>query len=407
MKPALRHILLAGCLVLGLTASAADAAKPDFMAVIGEKFAAWDRDHDGALSVGEIDAAVADPALKGPAAAAAAALKRAARDPKLKLPSLTLPYLRETAAGPAAKDKPDFAKMFAQGRDRLGALTSRELFVGQPRLTTLHQGKLGNCFSLAPLGALLHRDPASAAALIQPEKDGRFRVTFGKASAIVTAPTDAEIALTSSNEDAGVWVNVYEKALGTCLNEAKPAEQRGGSPIDALARGGSAGTMLSYVTGHDIVRIRFAYAKDKNLADPGRAPQTAELRRQMTAAVAEHRLMTCGTIAVTTPGLTPNHAYAVLGYDAKADTVELWNPHGDDFTPKGEAGLKFGYPKKDGVFRMPVADWIAQFSGMAYEVNTVAAPKSAAPAAPAKAGVSAPKVVGDASTPEGARRTYE
>jgi hypothetical protein len=78
--------------------------------------------------------------------------------------------------------------------------------------------------------------------------------------------------------------------------------------------------------------------------------------------------MTCGTLKTTTPGINPNHAYAVLGFEEKSDCVRLWNPHGDQFTPKGEPGAKHGYPQKDGVCDVPLAEFVNQFSGMAFEV---------------------------------------
>ena len=77
--------------------------------------------------------------------------------------------------------------------------------------------------------------------------------------------------------------------------------------------------------------------------------------------------MTTRTVLVSTPGLTPNHAYALLDYDEKADTVRLWNPHGGEFKPKGETGPDHGYPTKDGIFRMPVSDWVSQFSSVSLE----------------------------------------
>jgi hypothetical protein len=77
--------------------------------------------------------------------------------------------------------------------------------------------------------------------------------------------------------------------------------------------------------------------------------------------------MTCGTLKTTTPGLTPNHAYAVLGYETETDTVKLWNPHGGNFTPKGPPGPARGYPEKDGLFSVPVSAFVQQFSGMAFE----------------------------------------
>src|SRR6185295_3968187 len=118
----------------------------------------------------------------------------------------------------------------------------------------------------------------------------------------------------------------------------KPEAQTPVSPIDALGRGGSAGTMLSFITGHEITRFSFKFAKDTAATPAQRDAKLSELRNQLNAAVRENRLMTCGTTKTTTPGVTPNHAYAVLGFDAKTDAVTLWNPHGSSFTPKGPMG---------------------------------------------------------------------
>jgi hypothetical protein len=68
------------------------------------------------------------------------------------------------------------------------------------------------------------------------------------------------------------------------------------------------------------------------------------------------------------PGITGNHAYALLGYDYETDRVKVWNPFGDDFTPKGEPGSEHGYPREQGISEIPLADFVAQFAGIAIEV---------------------------------------
>ena len=371
----MKRLPLVLMMMFGLGLCAADL--PTLAEVVAPRFERWDLDRDGVLSGAELDRAVADPLNKGDEAAALAALKRAARSTRVKAPPLTLSYVRANTAAKPPADQPDLAKMFKEGRTILASAASRQIFAeGAPRLETIHQGKLGNCFCLAPLGAMVHRDPAQVSRLFAQDADGAYRVTLGKRTIRILPPTDAELALTSSNEGAGLWVNLYEKAVGTALNEAKPAEQRAGSPMDVLAKGGSAGTMLEFITGHEIRRISFAFAKDAKLTEAARAAQIAELVAQMESAQRDRRLMTCGTLKVTTPGLTPNHAYAVLGYDATTRMVRLWNPHGDAFAPQGEPGPTTGYVKQDGVFAMPLLAWTQQFSGMAYEVPA-ATPKAA------------------------------
>src|SRR4051794_30891109 len=65
------------------------------------------------------------------------------------------------------------------------------------------------------------------------------------------------------------------------------------------------------------------------------------------------------------PGINTKHAYAVLSYDADTDTLELWNPHGQQFKPKGEPGIANGYPTDHGVFKLPLVDayqFVASFT---------------------------------------------
>jgi hypothetical protein len=348
-------------------------APPTFLSVVTAQFATWDKNRDGVLASNELDALVADPRITKQAAAAVAALKRASRSRTIKLPPLTLQSISALATNKPAAGNPDLARMYREGVSRLGNAPHRELFAsGLPKLETIHQGKLGNCFCLAPLGAMVHRNPKQVADLFAAQGDGAYRVKLGKQAVLVTPPTDAELAMTASNEQDGIWVNLYEKGIGQARNEARPPEQRAGSAIDALARGGSAGTMLAFITGHEITRFSFKFAKDPAVTRDEREAKLKELSQQLAAAAAARRLMTCGTLKTTTPGLTPNHAYAVLDYDAKTDAVTLWNPHGGKFTPKGAPGLEHGYPEKDGIFQIPVRDFVRQFSGMAFEVTEAA-----------------------------------
>jgi len=342
----------------------------DFLATVQKNFARWDLNHDGILSANELDSAIADTHTTGPDAAALAALKRAARTAKTPLPVFSLTNI----AAITTSGQPDLAQFYLEGEKRLAGMTNRTLFAGGlPRLETIHQGRLGNCFCLAPLGAMVYRDPAQVAAMFTVETNGDFSVRLGRRTVEVAPPTDAEIAMSSSNEHEGIWVNVYEKAVGTARNDDRPENERLDSALDALARGGSAGTMLAYITGHDMKRFSFKFAKMSAAMTNDVAGKLVELREKLRAATAGKILMTCGTINPTTHGLTPNHAYAVLGYDAASDKVMLWNPHGQDFTPQGTEGPKNGYVTRNGIFKIPLTEFVKQFSGMAFEVPEVKA----------------------------------
>lgn len=375
-----RLAFLSSILLVSSMAVAEDAKPKDlFAAEVALHFTTWDADGNGALSVAELDALVVDAKISGAEAAAIGALKRAARGSKTipALTDLTLDHIRSAANAEPRASQPNLGAMFAFGLKRIG-LTNRTLFgdeVGaQPQLETIHQGKLGNCFCLAPLGALVHGRPQVVAQMFIPQADGSYDVVLGKQTVHVGPPTDAELAFIASNESRGLWVNIYEKAVASARNEMKPEAERSASAIEVLARGGSAGTMLGFITGHEIKRFSCKWAKDEKTAPAERDAKLAELRESLTAAVREQRLMTCGTVVTTTPGLTPNHAYAILGFDSATDRLRLWNPHGGSFRPKGEAGLTHGYAMSDGIFEIPLLDFVNQFSGLAFELLPSAEP---------------------------------
>ena len=355
------------------------AATPDpkfsetLLEVIGAQFAKWDADGNGVLGMSELDALAANPQIIGTNAALAAALKRTTRSPKYRPPVLTLVNIQLLITNTPATNQPDLKRLFRDGIRNLLSATNRTMFPAAPKLETIHQGKLGNCFCLAPLGAMLHRDPDQVSSLFAPQPNGNVRVTLGRRTVEVTPPTDTEIAMTSSNESQGIWVNVYEKALGQMRFDIKPADQRTNSALDTIARGGSAGTILSFITSNEITRFSFKFATDPKTTATQREKTVSDLRRQLTAAVREKRLMTCGTVKPTTPGLTANHAYAVLGYDVATDRVTLWNPHGGQFKPKGNPSLTTGYPMKDGILDIPLLDFVRQFSGMSFEQTKTSA----------------------------------
>jgi len=341
-----------------------------FMAVVEKNFAAWDVDQDGQISTDEINQLVASADICGENAAAVAALKRASRTRKVSLPIFTLEHLKSLArTQPPAKDMPDFAAMFGGSLKRIQS-ANRELFTKDgPRVETIHQGRMGNCFSLAPLAALVHQRPDFVRTdMIRPQADGSIAVRLGETEVSVSPPTDAEIALCSGNEDGGLWVNVYEKAAGEAHNSKKPADKRDATGLDALNRGGSAGTQLAFITGREMFRVSCKFAKQKDLSQADHNKHMAELRAALASAVKEKRLMTCGTLKTSIPGITPNHAYAILGFDSAKDVIRLWNPHGDTTQIKGEPGPKNGYPMADGLFEMPLTVFVKEFAGTAYEV---------------------------------------
>lgn len=329
-----------------------------FLDTVAANFSLWDTNHDRILSTGELDAAIENPAYRGPAAAALAALRRASF--ATNAPPLTLANIRKLADNKDLK----LRAFYSQSLGRIKRVTHHELFAsGLPRLTTIHQGRMGNCFCLAPLGAMVYRDPREVAAWFEIQSNGNVLVKMPAGAVEVPPPTDAELAFASGNSQDGIWVNLYEKAIGEARNERKPPGKRFDVALDAIAKGGTEAPIMSYITGHK-TRV-FPLKFDR---DPGAVmAKMAELRQRLAYASSNQLLMVGATVKPSTPGLTPHHAYALLDYNSESDTVKLWNPHGNTFKPKGPPGLTNGYPTTNGLFTMPLTEFTNQFARVILE----------------------------------------
>ena len=116
-------------------------------------------------------------------------------------------------------------------------------------------------------------------------------VSLGK-ERIKTPPlTDGEIILGASTAD-GLWPLLYEKAVG--LFRTKP-DAKDATPFNVVTKGGSAGTMMGVLSAHEIKRWS---CKTWRGYAPDAAKQEArlkELRRDLTSAFKENRLVTGGT----------------------------------------------------------------------------------------------------------------
>ena len=349
MKP-----LTAVCL-LAITAPLVDAAT--YQEALTSRFAAWDQNKDMQLSLAEADAAIASLDNKGDHASSAVAIRRTLK--KKKTTSTTL--------ADAIADK-DGAMFYAAAQKRIATAT-RTLFVTQPPNPQLiRQGKSGDCFCLAALRTILQRSPAEAMNMIRPNPNGSYAVQIGDKVITTPAPTDGEIALGANTAD-GLWIVVYEKAVG--ISRIKP-ESKDATPFNIVTKGGSAGSMMSTLSRSPIQRWSCkTWREAKN--DPASQTQLlSNLRRQLAEACKESRLITGGTDsppknAPRPPGILFGHGYAILGYDKATDKVHLWNPHGDDFTPKGPEGPQNGYTMHQGESHIPLTELITFFGGFAFQ----------------------------------------
>lgn len=361
MRKSLHVLLFAGVLLSFTTIPAfcrviAPSPPNLFFEAVTNNFSLWDTNHDQVISDEELHAAIENPAYKASAAAALATLRAATYSGQH--PPLTLANIHKLSRLIAAR------AFYSKSLERIQKVTHHELFVsGMPQLNTIHQGLMGDCFSLAPLGAMVYRDPHEVASWFEVQSNGNVLVKMAAGTVAVPPPTDAELAFASANSANGIWVNLYEKAIAEARNEQKPPNKRFDIALDAIASGGDEEPILSYITAHKVTVFPISSER------AGETPEIrlAQLRAKVAFASGNKLLMVADTLAPTTPGLMPTHAYALLNYDSASDTVKLWNPHGNKFTPRGKPGLSHGYPMTNGIFAMPLHDFASQFEHVVFE----------------------------------------
>jgi hypothetical protein len=391
----LTSAVLIGTLACCGIAGAARAAAQTFAEVVRQNFQKWDANNDGKLAPDEIDRLSADAAWKGDDAAAIATIKLVMRSKKDSINSLSLDDVEDVSKRPLTDD-PDAAPAVEEAAARKPqtlqshfayaskAIKSakRQLFLDPtPDLDKVHQGRIGDCFFVSVVGAMVERDAESVKRMIRPVEgasggasDGNgYTVSFGNGQSVTVPPlTDAEYALTSSAGDEGAWLPVLEKAYGTVRAQRMPESRRPRSATDTIARGGNSATSIQYLTGHK-AETTYLITSVHLIAQARPEALKALVRKKLLAASEAHRLMAAGTGDTPgVPGITPHHAYAVLGFDAKTDTLHLWNPHGNAFKPKGEAGKAAGYPTKSGRFDISLNDFVTTFRDVSIETDRAA-----------------------------------
>lgn len=352
-----------------------------FFDVVKEYAPRWDRDNNGVITEQEIDLLVIDPYVKGEHAAAVGAIKNFQR--MYNLPRLTPAFFAEEekrskpresdADGPSLTEFStglNWNKAYADALKRIKT-GGRQLFKNDKLdITQFHQGQLGDCYFVSLLGGMVHRNPDAVRRMIVPQANGGYKVSFADDKpVIIPALTDAEIATCSTAGDEGLWVAVFEKAFGTLRQRQYPAYHKDNKvATDTIAQGGSPVITIRVLTGKepDEVVLRDSTGEVKVVDGEFRtkvapvatpAELTRIVREKIVAALKRNKLVGVATYPERLPpGIPSQHAYAVVGYDQQTDSVEIWNPHGNTFTPKGAPGLENGYPTKAGLFTVPAKD---------------------------------------------------
>ncbi|MEY2669486.1 MAG: hypothetical protein RJA59_2124 [Pseudomonadota bacterium] len=331
----------------GGSAPEATDATP-FGAVVARNWAAWSGGRD-TLGKDDLVARFGDPAYRGEDAAALAALERWA--------FRNGPVSRE---GAVALDDPKTLKRYRVGVAALRT-ASRVLFAsGAPRFDALQQGPAGDCHFFAGAGWIARYRPEVIGKAIVSLPDGRYQVTFPNGdSAVVTPPTDAELAFNDSASTLrdGLWMPVLEKATGAIL--ARKGGRSAGIPDPTVA--------IDVPGGPKPMVERFTGRKAATFHLGARAHR--EKVRQALARMEERRLMAEVLLLHRPPArsIPWDHVYAVLAFEAGSDRVVLWNPWGTDFHPDGPPGPENGYERVHGVFRIPFDQFVEFFTFLAIE----------------------------------------
>ena len=242
--------------------------------------------------------------------------------------------------------------------------TPRTLFAnGAPAREGIQQRGIGDCYLVSMLGTFATYHPDRMRSMIHEEKDGAYMVHFPGSPPIRVQPlTDAQIVLIDNTAgQQGLWLKVMVEA------HAIQRRKSHGNPKVALddLGGGNSRPIISMLTGQKEDQIKHFAFNPKNNAkiemQVARALRTVQEQKVLASTGTGGKTPGNGPLP---PGIVGGHAYGVLGYAPAKKLVTIWNPWGDDWEPKGTPGIQNGYPRKGGVFTMPLQDFMAVFGGL-------------------------------------------
>lgn len=354
MKALLLRSCLALCLLCSIltspgilsTTSTANAANP-LSEAIARNWSSWSQGQE-TVSYHKLIDELANPAYKEADAAALAALARTMRSSHFS------GQLSRAQALDMAANNNTLQTQYVHFIDSLPQLSRNLYATGKPNFSALKQGPIGDCFFFSGIGWLTEYRPQVIQQAIVAEPNGQYRVKFPNGvQTVVTAPTDAEILFfnSASTITDGLWVTVLEKAVGAILpNYTKRVDNHVETAYN-ISLGGGPATIEAIWTGATPTVI---YLNHK--------PARHEVRNALIR-VQERNLMS----QALTPShssahsIAGDHVYAILGFDKSSDMLTIWNPWGDEFTPKGPPGIQNGYARKHGVFSMPLEEFLTVY----------------------------------------------
>ncbi len=208
---------------------------------------------------------------------------------------------------------------------------------GAPQMADITQGQTGDCYFLASLAEIALQDPTSIENMIKSNGNGTYSVEFqinGQADYVTVNSelvnmgggytTGNGQTLIYANGYGTAWAPLIEKAF-VQLNEQSAATHGGdGSAVNSYAGiSGGWATVFGELTGQSVTPY-FTYSGESGTAET----QLLSTLQSALASGQEVEMATSGQFMKASTNLVAGHMFAVVGVDAAAETVTLFNPWG-------------------------------------------------------------------------------
>ncbi|MBS2038087.1 hypothetical protein JST97_24085 [bacterium] len=299
-----------------------------FSQAIRQRFSHWSQGRSS-LSASELEKLCSDPSLKGEDLA----LLMVAKD----LPQQVGGHDLNAAALDKYEAQNGSRQLEARYHDNLERLkTPRELFPqGGPDFEAVRQGQEPNCVLTTTCISLAQQRPEALTQLLCETDQGVVLRLPGEKERCVAMPTDRELLQHSCAYGNGAWMTILSRELGS-IGALKPAKA------------------VNKVTGHKV--------------DQDWMMTTSEhaLRKKLEGAMEKHQVVIAGRggMDAQVTGLTRNHSFAVIGYDANFARVRLLDPEGNEPVDSSGKARDGDY---DGQFSVSVSEFKSWFSSIHYE----------------------------------------
>jgi hypothetical protein len=210
---------------------------------------------------------------------------------------------------------------------------------GAPKITDVNQGATGDCYFLASLAEIAQQDPTAIEHMIKSNGNGTYSVEFqvgGKADYVTVnnqldnltdgwTMSDNQTLLFDNGYGAS-WSALIEKAYAELNEQTGAMHGADGAAANSYndISGGWA-SVIGELTGQSVTNY-WTYAGES-------ASSTTQLLTTLQAALAQGQdvdMGTSGKAVAASTNLVASHMFAVIGVNATAGTVTLYNPWGQN-----------------------------------------------------------------------------